>query len=84
MSSFALANVRIANEKKKQKTNSNEAITWSEIGKLNIQAKEKKLPVTENEQLKFCELGLQGYESAKSLLHTVYFAIILRGRAVRI
>ena len=45
-------------------------------------AKEKKLPVTENEQLKFCELGLLGYESAKSLLHTIYFAIILRGRAV--
>ena len=45
-------------------------------------AKEKKLPVTENEQLKFCELGLLGYELAKSLLHTIYFAIILRGRAV--
>ena len=69
--------------KKKQKANYREGITWSEIGMLNIQmAKEKELPVTENEQLKFCELGLLGYESAKSLLHTIYFAIILRGRAV--
>ena len=45
-------------------------------------AKEKKLTVTENEQLKFCELGLLGYKSAKSLLHTVYLTITLRGRAV--
>ena len=41
MSSFARANVRITNEKKtKQKANSHEGITSSEIGKLNTQAKE--------------------------------------------
>ena len=39
MSSYARANVRITNENK-QKANSYEGITWSEIGKQNIQAKE--------------------------------------------
>ena len=41
-----------------------------------------KLPVTENEQLNFYELGSLGYKSAKWLLHTVNLTIILRGRAV--
>ena len=46
MSSYARANVRIKNYaranvlKKKQKANSHEGITWSEMGKQNIQAKE--------------------------------------------
>ena len=40
MSSYASANVRIALEKKKQKENSHEGITWSEMGKQNVQAKE--------------------------------------------
>ena len=39
MSSYARANVRITNEKK-QKANSHEGITWSEMGKQNVQAKE--------------------------------------------
>ena len=39
MSSYAPANVRITNEKK-QKENSHEGITWSEMGKQNEQAKE--------------------------------------------
>ena len=39
MSSYARANVRITNEK--QKENSHEGITWSEMGKQNnVQAKE--------------------------------------------
>ena len=38
MSFYARANVRINNEK--QKENSHEGITWSEIGKQNVQAKE--------------------------------------------
>ena len=38
MSSYARANSRITNEKK-QKENSHEGITWSEVGKQNIQAK---------------------------------------------
>ena len=37
MSSYARANLRITNEKK-QKENSYEGITWSEIGKQNVQA----------------------------------------------
>ena len=36
MSSYARANLRITNEK--QKENSHEAITWSEMGKQNVQA----------------------------------------------
>ena len=39
MSSYARANVRIINEKKKQKDNSLEGITWSEMGKQNVQTK---------------------------------------------
>ena len=39
MSSYARANVRITNEKK-EKENSHEGITWSEMGKQNVQAKE--------------------------------------------
>ena len=38
MSSYACANVRITNEQK-QKENSHEGITWSEMGKQNVQAK---------------------------------------------
>ena len=39
MSSYARANVRINNEKKKkQKENSHEGITWSEMGTQNIEA----------------------------------------------
>ena len=38
MLSYARANVRINNEK--QKENSLEGITWSEMGKQNIQAKD--------------------------------------------
>ena len=38
MLSYARANVRITNET--QKANSHEGITWSEMGKQNIQAKE--------------------------------------------
>ena len=38
MSSYARANVRIINEKKKE--NSHEGITWSEMVKQNVQAKE--------------------------------------------
>ena len=38
MSSYARANVRITNEK--TKANSHEGITWSEMGKRNVQAKE--------------------------------------------
>ena len=38
--SYARANVRITNEKKKQKENSHEGIAWSEMGKQNVQAKE--------------------------------------------
>ena len=37
MSSYARANLRITNEKK-QKENSHEGITWSEMGKQNVQA----------------------------------------------
>ena len=37
MSSYARANLRITNEK--QKENSHEGITWSEMGKQNVQAK---------------------------------------------
>ena len=37
MSSYARANLRISNEKK-QKENSHEGITWSEMGKQNVQA----------------------------------------------
>ena len=33
--------------------------------------KEEKVPVTENEEQKFWELGLLGCKSAKSLLQTV-------------
>ena len=40
MSSYARANLRITNEKKKQKENSHEGITWSEMGKQNVQGKE--------------------------------------------
>ena len=36
MSSYARANLRITNEK--QKENSHEGITWSEMGKQNVQA----------------------------------------------
>ena len=36
MSSYARANLRITNEK--QKENSHEDITWSEMGKQNVQA----------------------------------------------
>ena len=39
MSSYARANVRITKEKK-QKENSHEGITWSEMEKQNVQAKE--------------------------------------------
>ena len=39
MSSYARANVYITNDKK-QKANSHEGITWSEMGKQNIQVKE--------------------------------------------
>ena len=39
MSSYARANVRITSEKK-QKANSHEGITWSEMEKQNVQAKE--------------------------------------------
>ena len=38
MLSYACANVRITNEKEKE--NSHQGITWSEMGKQNIQAKE--------------------------------------------
>ena len=38
MSSYARANVRITNEKKNQ-ANFHEGITWSEVGKQNVQAK---------------------------------------------
>ena len=37
MSSYARANLRITNEKK-QKENSHEGITWSEMGKQSVQA----------------------------------------------
>ena len=40
MSSYARANVRITNDKKRQKPNSHKGITWSEMGKQKIQAKE--------------------------------------------
>ena len=36
MSSYARANLRITNEKTKE--NSHEGITWSEMGKQNVQA----------------------------------------------
>ena len=36
MSSYARANLRITNEK--QKENSHEGVTWSEMGKQNVQA----------------------------------------------
>ena len=36
---FARANVRISNERNKRK-NCHEGITWSEMGKQNVQAKE--------------------------------------------
>ena len=36
MSSYARANLRITNQK--QKENSHEGITWSEMGKQNVQA----------------------------------------------
>ena len=39
LSSYARANLRITNEKK-QKENSHEGITWSEMGKQNVQAEE--------------------------------------------
>ena len=39
MWSYAGANVRITKEWKKQKENSHEGITWSEMGKQNVQAK---------------------------------------------
>ena len=35
--------------------------------------KAEKLPVTEEEESKFWEMGLLGCQSAKSLLNTVYF-----------
>ena len=35
--------------------------------------KAEKLPVTQDEENKFCEMGLLGCQSAKSLLNTVYF-----------
>ena len=35
--------------------------------------KEEKVPVTENEEQKFWELGPSGCKSSKSLLHTVYY-----------
>ena len=38
--------------------------------------KEEKVPVTENEEQKFLELGLLGCKSSKSLLHTVLFIVI--------
>ena len=37
MARYARANVRIANEKKKQKENSHEGITWSKMAKQNVQ-----------------------------------------------
>ena len=39
MSSYARANVRITNDKNKRK-NSHEGITWSKMGKQNVQAKD--------------------------------------------
>ena len=52
MSTYARANLRITNEK--QKENSREGITWSEMGKQNVQAEKVywnfKLK-TENERL---------------------------------
>ena len=35
--------------------------------------KEERVPATENEEQKFCELGLLGCKSATLLLHTVYY-----------
>ena len=43
MSSYARANVRITNEKQ-QKENSHEGITWSEMGKQNVQAEKVYYP----------------------------------------
>ena len=55
MSSYARANVRITNEKK-QKENSHEGITWSEMGKQNVQAEKVYSPckiLTFAQKLKF-------------------------------
>ena len=38
--------------------------------------KEEKVPVTENEEQKFWELGLLGCKSSKSFRHTVLFIVI--------
>ena len=43
MSSYARANLRITNEK--QKENSHEGITWSEMGKQNVQAEKVYCPL---------------------------------------
>ena len=47
MSSYARANLRITNEK--QKENSHEGITWSEMGKQNVQA--EKVYLHEDQQI---------------------------------
>ena len=47
--------------------------TYAETTLIKFLSKEEDLPVAENEEQKFWELGLLGCKSAISLLHTVYY-----------
>ena len=91
MSFYPRANVRITNEKKKQKENSHEGITWSEMKKQNVQVKKvyfEFLNLDFKRQLDFslsenimCDLHIHHSHKSNNTYHLLTESEVITGKS---